>query len=179
MKRFLGFSFGVFSYLLGVTALVAWILSMYGIVPFQYTICNFSFDSHIVNILLAGSLTSIFAIQHTIMARENFKQKISKIIPRHMERSLFVLLTGIILHLNLLFWPQNSSIIWDVSNSILNYPLLGIATIGWAYLFIATFAINHFELFGLDQSYRYLTRKDLVKVLLKKDLCIKLIVILL
>ena len=172
MKKILVFFFGVISYLIGVSALLGWIVVMLGVVPFSEGPLNYSGPSFI-NILIALSLTSLFAVQHTIMARESFKVKITKLIPVSAERALFVLLTGVILWAILILWPVNSEIIWAVDSGFLSKAIYGFAIFGWAYLFIASFAINHFELFGLEQVYRYLKGKDCEKVPFKERLMYK------
>jgi methanethiol S-methyltransferase len=79
----------------------------------------------------------------------------SKIIPAATERSLFILLAGIILWVILLFWPCDDSIVWNVSHDVTAKAILGLAVLGWIYMFLAIFAINHFELLGLQQTFNY------------------------
>lgn len=165
--------FGVFSYSLGVSALVGWILTMLGVLNFQVGLGIYQTDSVVVSLLFAFGLTSLFGIQHTIMARENFKQKISQIIPRAAERSLFVLITGALLWNILLLWPTNDQVVWSVSSQMFTYGVIGVALLGWAYLFIASFAINHFELFGLQQVYFFFRGKEQVQVPFKERLMYK------
>lgn len=164
MNRTIVLIFGVASYALGVSALVGWILTMLGILPFQMgleLLPNFSLLSSLVVSFL---FTLMFAVQHTIMARSSFKDRISKVIPEAAERSLFVLTTGLILWMNLIFWPKNSTLVWHLESEVWSSLVVVISLTGWAYLFLASFAINHFELFGLQQVFLYFRGRDLKKV---------------
>ncbi len=163
MKNLSVFVFGVVSYLIGVSALVGWILTMLRVMPFEAGPIHYP-NSLGTQIAIGLFLMSIFALQHTIMARSNFKAKISKIIPAAAERSLFVLLTGIVLWGVLIFWPYNNEIIWEISSPLIYKLMIGFAVFGWIYLFAASFAINHFELFGLQQTFNYFRNKTSAKV---------------
>ncbi len=116
LKRYGVFAFGVFSYLVGVSSLVAWIGTMLGVIPFQYGVIDFTPNSIFISVLSCLVLTSTFAIQHTVMARGSFKRFVYKDIPVEAERSLFVLTTGIVLHGVLLFWPRNETLLWNIEN---------------------------------------------------------------
>ena len=168
IKRILVLLFGIFSYLLGVSALVGWILSMMGIMPFQSQALDGS--SFTVVLLFMLALTLLFTIQHTIMARQSFKTWVTEFIPQAAERSLFVLATAVVLWIAIWFWPQDTQVVWSVSNRYLSMALTGFAIFGWAYLFIATFAINHFELFGLQQVFQHFQGKEIKKVPFKESL---------
>jgi len=63
-----------------------------------------------------------------------------------------------------LLWQPMKTIVWSVNAPALRWSLLGVAVAGWAYLFAATFAINHFELFGLQQVYQALRGRPLTRV---------------
>ncbi|WP_412471262.1 methyltransferase family protein [Halobacteriovorax sp. RT-2-4] len=157
-------TFGVISYLVGFSALVGWIGSMLGLIPFQYGIVNYTTDSVGSAFAIAIGLTSLFAIQHTVMARQTFKRFINQYIPAAAERSLYVLMSGITLHCAILFWPKNGVVLWNIENSIASTLIMSIGVAGWAYLFVASFALNHFELFGLEQTYNYYQGKPLHRV---------------
>ena len=97
-------------------------------------------------------LLSIFAIQHSVMARPWFKRTWTKFVPAVIERSTYVLLAS--LALVLVFWQWRSIpdvVVWDVTNPIGNSLLWGLFFVGWAIVLLSTFMINHFDLFGLRQ----------------------------
>lgn len=105
----------------------------------------------IVNLILL----SIFAIQHSVMARPSFKRMFTRFVPAAIERSTFVLLSS--LALLLLFWQWRSipSVVWDVQNTVGQYILWAVFALGWLMVLLSTFLINHFDLFGLRQVYLY------------------------
>lgn len=101
-------------------------------------------------------LLSIFAIQHSVMARPWFKRWWTKIVPEPIERSTFVLFSS--LALILLFWQWRAIpdiVIWDVTNPFGASLLWALFVIGWAIVLLSTFMINHFDLFGLRQVDMY------------------------
>ncbi|MFG1485987.1 methyltransferase family protein [Halobacteriovorax sp. RZ-2] len=157
-------AFGVISYLIGFSALVGWIGSMLGLIPFQYGIVDYTTDSLGSAFAIAIGLSALFAAQHTIMARERFKKFINKYIPAAAERSLYVLMSGITLHCAILFWPKNGVVMWNIENTMASTLIMSIGVAGWAYLFVASFALNHFELFGLEQAYNYYRGRPIQRV---------------
>ena len=106
-------------------------------------------ESIIINLLLL----SVFAIQHTIMARPSFKKWWITIISPAMERSTFVLFTSLILLLIFWQWRPMTNMVWEVQNETLALIINIVFWLGWLIVFLSTFMINHFHLFGLDQVY--------------------------
>ncbi len=106
-----------------------------------------------VSIIINLLLLSLFAIQHTIMARPAFKKWWTSIIGSAMERSTFVLLTSLILLLIFWQWRPMTGIIWEVQNETLALVIHGVFWLGWLIVLLSTFMINHFHLFGLDQVF--------------------------
>jgi len=107
-------------------------------------------------VLVNLALLSVFAIQHSIMARPAFKTWWTKMVPKHVERSTFVLITSVILLGIFWFWAPMTSVVWSVETPILRNLIWGIFVIGWLTVLLSTYMINHFELFGLQQVYLYL-----------------------
>ncbi len=145
-------AYGVAAYLVGVTGLGSLILVMLGVLHFT------GGPVHIESSALAGlfnlGLLVAFALQHSLMARAGFKERWVRIIHPSMERSTYVLATGIVLLPLLALWQPLPTVLWSVESPIARDALTGVAILGWAYLFTASFAINHFELFGLQQVWR-------------------------
>jgi protein-S-isoprenylcysteine O-methyltransferase Ste14 len=99
-------------------------------------------------------LLGVFAVQHSVMARAGFKERWTQIVPAPLERSTFVLAAS--LCLDLLFWqwrPIGARVIWDLSQSPMAAALVAVSLAGWAIVFLATFMIDHFDLFGLRQVW--------------------------
>jgi protein-S-isoprenylcysteine O-methyltransferase Ste14 len=110
----------------------------------------------IVNLLLLG----VFAVQHTIMARPAFKRWWTRLVPASVERSTFVLATSLALLLLFWQWRPIQGMIWDVQNPSGRVLLWAICGVGWITVFLGTFMINHFHLFGLYQVWNRLLGRD-------------------
>jgi protein-S-isoprenylcysteine O-methyltransferase Ste14 len=109
-----------------------------------------------INTLLLG----LFAVQHTVMARPAFKRAWTKIVPKPAERSTFVLFASLILILLFWQWRPMPAPVWTVTDPAWSAALWALSATGWAILFIATFLISHFELFGLTQVWRRFTGRE-------------------
>jgi len=108
------------------------------------------------------SLLTLFALQHSIMARRSFKRWWTGIVPAAVERSTYVLAAS--LALALLLWQWRSipePVIWRVDNAVGVQLLWIVFWLGWAVLLLATFLINHFELFGLGQVFARLVGREI------------------
>jgi protein-S-isoprenylcysteine O-methyltransferase Ste14 len=89
------------------------------------------------------------------MARPAFKKKWTRIIPEPIERSTFVLLASLCLMLLMWQWQPIGGVIWSTNNEVLKNILLVLYITGWGIVFLSTFLINHFDLFGLRQTWLY------------------------
>ncbi len=98
-------------------------------------------------------LLTVFGLQHSIMARPEFKRVWTKIVPQTIERSVFVLFASLALILVFWQWRPMTGVIWSVDNHFGRAALWLIFAIGWLTVLLSTFMINHFELFGLRQVY--------------------------
>ncbi len=94
----------------------------------------------------------LFGMQHSVMARPAFKRWFTGFIDPSVERSTYVLATALVIAGMCHLWIPFGSVIWQVESEIGVYIIRGIAVFGWVFLFLATFMINHFELFGLRQT---------------------------
>nr|RNJ66161.1 MAG: isoprenylcysteine carboxylmethyltransferase family protein [Leptolyngbya sp. IPPAS B-1204] len=110
----------------------------------------------LVNIGLLG----FFGLQHSAMARQEFKTWWTKIVPKPVERSTYVLFSSLCLITLFYFWQPLGVTIWHVANPIFRSLLYACFGFGWLLVLVSTFLINHFDLFGLRQVYLYLRGKN-------------------
>ncbi len=141
--------YGLLSYLVGVAGLSAIIVAYAGFIPLGFV--SFTNTTSIaVSINIA--LLFMFGLQHSIMARPKFKNWINQYLPESTQRSHFVWTSGVVSVLLVIFWQPIEGQVWQVEED-LAWLLWAAFGFGWAYLLAATFAINHFDLFGLRQVW--------------------------
>jgi len=109
-----------------------------------------------INSLLLGA----FAVQHSVMARPGFKRWITRFIPKPAERSTYTLASSLLLIALFAFWEPIGGVVWSVQDPIGKALLHSLFGFGWALVLVATFLINHFDLFGLRQVWLYLVGKE-------------------
>ena len=96
-------------------------------------------------------LMSIFALQHSVMARPEFKRWWTRLVPPSIERTTYVLLASLALALLIWQWQPLPAVVWQISDGRLALAVTGLSFVGWLIVLTSTFLINHFELFGLHQ----------------------------
>lgn len=104
-------------------------------------------------------LLSVFAIQHSLMARPAFKKWITAFISPAIERSTYVLFSSLALLLMYWKWQPITTIVWKADNKTIAVILIGVFFFGWLVAILSTFMINHFDLFGLKQIFDNLKDK--------------------
>jgi methanethiol S-methyltransferase len=114
-----------------------------------------------VALLIDAALLSLFALQHSIMARHGFKKQWTRVVSWPVERSTYVVAASAVLALLLWQWRPIPATVWDLRGTVAGSILSVTFWVGWGVLLLATFLINHFELFGLHQVWAYFRGADL------------------
>ncbi|KAA9133538.1 isoprenylcysteine carboxylmethyltransferase family protein [Marinihelvus fidelis] len=104
-------------------------------------------------LLINLGLLTLFAVQHSLMARPFFKRWLTRYVPRAAERSTFVLASSLALIVLFIFWQPMGGVVWHVENQVARCTLHTISILGYGIVFVSTFLINHFDLFGLRQVW--------------------------
>lgn len=158
-SKVIAFLYGMVSYLIFfVTILYAIGFVMGLVVPKNIdTGATSSMTSAIVVNLL---LMSLFAIQHSVMARKGFKAWWTKYVPKPVERSTYVLAASSCLLLLFWQWRPIPAVVWQVVDPDLAAAVAMLSLGGWVLVFTSTFLINHFELFGVSQVASHLVDKE-------------------
>ena len=150
MGRFIAFLYGLASYVVFFVTFLYAIGFVSGLVV-PKTIDSGTMaplaEALIVNLLLM----SVFAIQHSVMARKQFKQWWTQYVPVSVERSTYVLFSSLALILLFWQWRPIPAVVWQVDNPQIAMAVTGLSFVGWLIVLTSTFLINHFELFGLHQ----------------------------
>jgi methanethiol S-methyltransferase len=114
-------------------------------------------EALMVNLLLM----SLFAVQHSVMARKQFKQWWIQFVPKSVERSTYVLLASLALVLLFWQWRPIPLVLWQVVDPKVAMAITGLSFLGWLIVLTSTFLINHFELFGLHQVANNLVGREM------------------
>jgi protein-S-isoprenylcysteine O-methyltransferase Ste14 len=155
MKKLLAFLYGVACYLLFL-AVFLYLIAFVGDLPVPRTV-NVGPSAPLgTAVALNVGLLLLFSLQHSVMARQGFKERWTRIVPKHLERSTYVLAASLVLALVMWGWRPIPETVWRVEDPLAAGVLHGVFWLGWTIVLIATFLIDHFRLFGLKQAWGHL-----------------------
>jgi protein-S-isoprenylcysteine O-methyltransferase Ste14 len=155
LKRILFFAYGTFSYLVFLATFLYAIGFIGGFgVP---TVLDGPASGPLgIGLAIDAGLLTLFAVQHSVMARKWFKEWWTRIVPKPIERSTYTLFSSVALILLFFLWRPLGGVVWSVEDPVGRLVLRSLFAFGWALILYATFLINHFDLFGMRQVWLYL-----------------------
>lgn len=103
-------------------------------------------------LLIDLGLVALFAVQHSVMARQGFKKWWSRIVPEPIERSTYVLFASLALILLFWQWRPIPAVVWNIESPQLVLLFHGLALAGWITSGAASMLIDHASLFGLAEA---------------------------
>jgi protein-S-isoprenylcysteine O-methyltransferase Ste14 len=159
MKRTTAFTYGVICYIIFIATFlytIGFVGNLFVPKSIDSTPTGPPGQALLINAVLLG----IFAIQHSVMARPGFKRWWTRLVPQPVERSTYVLFSSLALILLFAYWQPIGGVIWNVQEPVGQAVLYGLCVLGWGLVLVATFLINHFDLFGLRQVWFHLRGKE-------------------
>lgn len=161
MKSIATSIYGVVAYLIGLSGLTAFMLYMgsWSFLPIHINsgvADGNTAQAVVINLLIV----LLFGVHHTVAARSSFKKKLETIMPAAVERSTYVLVSGLFMFAVCLYWQPLSGTLWSIDNATVAMILKVVHVFGWLVLVAATFEIDHFHLMGLKQSFTMSTADD-------------------
>jgi methanethiol S-methyltransferase len=155
IKRVGFFLYGVVSYLI-FFATFLYAIGFIGNIYVPTSLDGEPVGPFAMGLAINAGLLTLFALQHSIMARKWFKDLWTRLVPWPIERSTYVLFSSLALILLFWQWRPLGGVIWSVEDPAGVAVIRILFAFGWALVLVSTFLINHFDLFGLRQVWLYL-----------------------
>jgi len=174
MGRTLAFVYGLISYLVFFLAFL-YAIGFVGNIVVPKSIDTGRPEPLVQSLIIDVILLGLFAVQHSVMARQGFKKWWTRFIPQPIERSTYVLLSSSLLLLLYWQWRPILNVLWNVTNPAGTLVLNALFWAGWLLVLLSTFVINHFDLFGLRQVYLFRRGKRYTDLVFKTRLFYKFV----
>ncbi|MBW2462235.1 MAG: isoprenylcysteine carboxylmethyltransferase family protein [Deltaproteobacteria bacterium] len=156
----------MFGFIYSLVAYVAFLVAFAGLVFFtDGVLLPKTVDTGVAGqfgVALAINIGLILAwgVQHSVMARQSFKDRLTRILPEHLERSTYVLASSLTLAGLMLLWQPMEGVLWHVESQPLVITLWVVNGLAWAGVPLVSFMIDHFDLFGLKQAFTQWRRRS-------------------
>jgi protein-S-isoprenylcysteine O-methyltransferase Ste14 len=174
MKRLTILMYGIFSYALFLATFL-YAIGFIGNLIVPKSIDSVPTVSLGTALFINTLLLAVFALQHSLMARPFFKRAWTRIIPVAAERSTYVLFSSLAMILLFALWQPMGGVVWELDSTFARNTLHVVYGFGWALVLASTFAINHFDLFGLRQSLLYACGLDYEPPVFKQPLLYRIV----
>lgn len=159
--RSVRFSYSLVCYFLAVGSLVYFILFVNDL-WLENTVNSIGSGTDVLHAVVINLFAiGLFGIQHSVMARQSFKEWLAKFLDPSVERSTYCLFTALVIAAMCHLWVPFGELVWQVENESMVWLIRAAAFFGWTFLLTATFMLDHFELFGLSQTFLPLRRKPM------------------
>jgi len=155
IKRILFFLYGSLSYVLFLGTFL-YAIGFIGNFGVPRTLDGVASAPLGISLAIDVLLLTVFAVQHSVMARKWFKEWWTRLVPKPLERSTYVLFSSVALIALFALWQPLGGVVWSVEDPAGRLVLRGLFAFGWALVLVSTFLINHFDLFGMRQVWLYL-----------------------
>jgi methanethiol S-methyltransferase len=155
LKRILFFAYGTFCYVIFLGTFLA-AIGFIGNFGLPRTLDGPQSGPLGISFAIDVLLLTLFAVQHSVMARKWFKEWWTRIVPKPIERSTYVLFSSLALILLFTQWRPLGGVIWSIEDPAAQFVLRALFAFGWGLVLVSTFLINHFDLFGMRQVWLYL-----------------------
>lgn len=151
--KFLRFTYSLICYAIGVAFLIYFIVFVNDLFLTKTVNSTVEVDSIWMTLVVNVFAIGVFGVQHSVMARGEFKRWLMRYIHPSMERSTYVLMTAFAIGAMCYLWVPFGPVVWRIETETTAWFIRGLALFGWLFLLLATFLIDHFELFGLSQTF--------------------------
>ncbi len=163
IRRLLYFAYGVASYAVFFGTFL-YAIAFIGNCPKVRSLDGPQTGSLLGALAIDAALLGLFAVQHSLMARPWFKERWTRIVPAVLERSTYVLFSSLALTLLFAQWRPLGGVVWSVESPLARGVLWALFAFGWGLVLVATFLINHFDLFGLRQVWLQLVGRPYTRL---------------
>jgi protein-S-isoprenylcysteine O-methyltransferase Ste14 len=151
--------FGALAYALGVCSM-AYLIGFVSDFWLPKTINSGPVRPMAAAIAIDVALCALFAVHHSVLARESIKRRLMDWLAPTLERSSYVLVAALTLSLLMWQWSPIPATVWRVESLAWVRLLQGVCALGWVVMLLGAFTLGQPRLFGLSQSWDYFRRRS-------------------